>query len=259
MSVVAGGRRLSGIFPLGGQSASERVEMAGGYDVTLLGREPCGSDICTMRFERPEGYVFSPGQWFRLTLPTAQGPLAETFSHCSAPSDPYLELTTRLGASPFKRALAALEPGAAAHIVGPGGRLHIADDIERVAFLVGGVGATPVRSILRDAKARGRRFADALLLYGNRDVSCVPFLGEFEQMDDIGVRTVVVYERPPAGWDGETGFITSETVRRYVDVDDGRLFVVTGPPVMVAVMESVLDQLRIPAGQRLIERFGEGV
>ena len=231
--------------------------MAGGYDVALLGQEPCGSDIRTLRFERPEGYAFSPGQWFRLTLSTTQGPLTETFSHSSAPSDPYLELMTRMGGSPFKQALAALEPGASAHIVGPGGRLHVADNVERVAFLAGGVGITPVRSILRDAKARGRRFADALLLYGNRDASCVPFLGEFEQMDDIGVRTVAVYERPPAEWSGETGFITAETIRRHVDVDDGRLFVVTGPPTMVSVMESVLDLLGIPVGQRLIERFGE--
>ena len=231
--------------------------MAGGFDVAYLGHERCGNDIQTLRFERPEGYTFSPGQWFRLTLSTAQGPLAETFSHCSAPCDPYLELTTRMSGSPFKQALAALAPGASVHIVGPGGRLRVGEDVQRVAFLVGGIGVTPVHSILRDAKVRGRRFTDALLLFGNRDVSCVPFLGEFGQMGDIGVRTVVVYEQPPVGWEGETGFITADTVRRNVDTTDGRPFVVTGPPGMVAAMERVLDQLAVPIGQRLVERFGD--
>ena len=131
------------------------------------------------------------------------------------------------------------------------------EDVQRVAFLVGGIGVTPVHSILRDAKVRGRRFTDALLLFGNRDVSCVPFLGEFGQMGDIGVRTVVVYEQPPVGWEGETGFITADTVRRNVDTTDGRPFVVTGPPGMVAAMERVLDQLAVPIGQRLVERFGD--
>jgi ferredoxin-NADP reductase len=161
-----------------------------------------------------------------------------------------------MGTSPYKRALGALQPGAIAHITGPGGRLHLADYADRVAFLVGGVGITPVRSMLRDAAARGRRFADALLLYGNRDDSCAPFLGEFEAMGQIGVRTVVVYERPAAGWAGESGFITAETVRRHIVVTDGRPFVVTGPPVMVEAMEAVLDELDVPNEQRLVEKFG---
>ena len=232
--------------------------MSGGYDVAFLGREQCGTDISTLKFERPEAYRFRPGQWFRLTVPTPDGPLAETFSHCSAPSDPYLEMTPRLSGSAFKKALAALEPGEHAHIVGPGGRLRVADDLDRVAFLCGGVGITPVHSIMRDARARGHRFADALLLYGNRDDSCVPFLGEFEEMADAGLRVVVVYERPPAEWSGESGFITAETVRRHVDVSDGRPIVVTGPPVMVAAMERVLYELEVPVGQRLVERFGGG-
>jgi ferredoxin-NADP reductase len=191
-----------------------------------------------------------------LRLETADGSVTRPFSHSSAPSDPFIELATRLTDSPFKRALMALEPGQAVHVAGPGGRLALGDEVKRVAFLVGGVGVTPIRSILRDAVVRGRRFDDALLLYGNRDESCVPFLSEFEAMAEIGVRVVLVYEEPPAGWTGETGFITADIVRRHVDLGDGRPFVVTGPPVMVSAVELVLDELAMPAERRLIERFG---
>ncbi|HEY5539859.1 MAG TPA: FAD-dependent oxidoreductase [Coriobacteriia bacterium] len=229
--------------------------MAGGHEVAYLDRDECGSDIVTVRFEKPEGYSFTPGQWFTLRLETDAGPATETFSHSSAPSDPFIELTTRASGSPFKRALVALEPGQRVHVNGPGGRLSVGDEVQRVAFLAGGVGITPVRSILRDARVRGRRFADALLLYGNRDDSCVPFLGEFEEMAEIGLRVVVVYEQPPTGWTGEAGFITAETVRRHLDVTDGRPFVVTGPPVMVTAMERVLDELEIPAERRRVESF----
>jgi len=229
--------------------------MSGGYEVAYLMRDECGADIVTVRFEKPEGYTFKPGQWFTLRLDTEQGPVTRTFSHSSAPSDPFIELTTRASGTPFKHALMGLEPGQNVHLNGPGGRLSVGDDVERVAFLVGGVGITPVRSILRDACARGRRFDDALLLYGNRDESCVPFLGEFEAMGDIGVRTVIVYERPSEGWTGEAGFITAETVRRHLDLSDGRPFVVTGPPVMVYAMERVLDELEIAVERRRVERF----
>ena len=230
--------------------------MAGGYDVAFLARTDCGTEIATMRFERPLDYVFAPGQWFTLRLSPPDGPIAETFSHCSAPGDAYLEITTRLSASPFKRSLAALQPGEVVHIAGPGGRLSLPDSVSRVAFLIGGVGITPVRSILRDAAARGRRFDDALLLYGNRDESCVPFVDEFEAMGDIGVRVVPCYERPSEEWDGERGFVTAEMVRRHMPVGDGRPFVVTGPPPMVSAMEIVLDELAIPTAERIIERFG---
>ncbi len=229
--------------------------MAGDYEVAFLGVARCGTDIRSLRLERPSGYEFEAGQWFRLTLHTPDGPVAETFSHCSAPSDRYLELTTRMSGSPFKQALEKLVPGDRVRIAGPGGRLRVADDVGRVAFLIGGIGITPVRSVLRDAAARDRHFDDALLFYGNRDETCVPFIGEFEKMDGIGVHVVVAFEHPPRGWTGETGFITAEMVRRHMDADDGRPFVVAGPPAMVSAMEAVLDGLGVPTGRRMVERF----
>jgi len=229
--------------------------MAGAYDVAFLECERCGEDIVIARFERPSGYGYAAGQWFTLRLDTDDGLVARTFSHSSAPSDTFIELTTRISTSAFKRALDALVPGQIVHIAGPGGHLTLSDHPPEVAFLVGGVGITPVRSILRQAKAENRGFADALLVYGSRDDSCVPFRGELASMGGIGVRLVECYERPPVGWGGESGFITADVVRRHVDPDDGRPFIVTGPPDKVAAMERVLDELRVEPTRRRIERF----
>lgn len=226
------------------------------YEVRLLGRELCGADIISLRFSRPDGYVFKAGQWFTLTLETAEGRETKTFSHCSGPADEYLEMTTRLSDSAFKKALAALAVGDRVSIAGPGGRLAIADDAQRVCFLAGGVGITPIRSILRDAMHGGRTFSDALLMFGNRDDSCAPFLEEFERMASAGVRTVVVYEVPPSDWEGESGFITADMVLRHAAETDSVPFVIAGPPLMVAAMERVLDELGIPDENRHVERFG---
>lgn len=226
------------------------------HQVHILGIEPCGADIVTVRLSRPEGYTFIAGQWFTLTLSTDEGEETKTFSHCSAPSDTYLEMTTRLSGSSFKRALAILAPGDRASIAGPGGRLILPDDAHRVCFLVGGVGITPVRSMLREGMHLGREFETALLLYGNRDASCVPFLDELKRMSPLGVHATVVYENPPHDWEGETGFITAEMVRRHLEDRDSVLFFVAGPPVMVSVMERVLEDLGVPKQRRRVERFG---
>ena len=172
--------------------ASHRVE--------LLGRQMCGDAILTCRFSRPEGYSFAAGQWLRLTIETEQGPDTRTLSHSSGPEDDALEVTTRLSPSAFKVALAALEPGGFAEITGPGGRLALPAEARRMCFLVGGVGITPIRSILRHADATGSAFEDALLVYGNRDESCVPFADEFARMERIGLRTVICYEHASETW-----------------------------------------------------------
>lgn len=226
------------------------------HEVALLGKELCGDDTLTCRFSRPAGYSFRAGQWFRLFLQTAAGELAETFSHCAAPGDEWLEMTTRLTGSAFKSALAALEPGAGVTISSSGGRLAIPPDARRVAFLVGGVGITPVHSMLRDAEQTGRTFDDAVLFYANRNDRCAPFAEEFAELASIGLTTVLCFEHASESWHGERGFMTAETVRRHVDPHDGRPFLVAGPPVMVEAMERVLDELGVGQSSRIVEHFG---
>jgi ferredoxin-NADP reductase len=231
--------------------------MSPSLDVEFLGREMCGADVITARFSRPPGFAFTAGQWIVLALAKEGIRLAETFTISSAPGDDYLEITTRLSGSVYKNTLVGLTRGDSAAVTGPGGSLTLPRESARVAFLVGGVGITPVRSMLRDAYTTGRTFEDALLLYGNRDVTCVPFEAEFMAMVDRGVRTVVCYEHPPAEWAGESGFITAETVRRHLGTGETiRPFIVAGPPPMVEAMERVLDDLGVQQSNRLIERFG---
>jgi ferredoxin-NADP reductase len=226
------------------------------YQVQLIGKERCGDDVLISRFSRPEGYSFRAGQWFRLFLDTDEGEVAKTFSHCAAPADPDIEMTTRLSGSAFKRALDALEPGAVVTITSSGGRLALPSDARRVCILVGGVGITPVRSMLRDAHHTGRVFDDALLFYGNRDERCAPFAEEFSAMGEIGVRLELCFEHASDAWLGERGFITAETVRRHLDSLDDRPFLGAGPPVMVEAMECVLDELGVPESARIVEHFG---
>lgn len=224
--------------------------------VEFIGKTVCESEIATVRLTRPDGFDFRPGQWIRLTLETAEGPETKTFSLASAPADSLLELAMRLSGTPFKNAVAALSPGDRVTIKGPGGRLRPAEGASRVAFLVGGVGVTPVRSMLRHAHQNGERFEDAVIFFGDRDPDCTPYRAELESYSDVGVRVVPVYEHAPVEQHVDRGFITADIVREHLEQPESYAFLVSGPPIMVAAMSRVMDDLGIPEDMRAIESFG---
>jgi ferredoxin-NADP reductase len=213
----------------------------------------CARDTLEVGLSKPEGYTFEAGQWFRLAIDTDEGVQTKTFSHAATPSDPEIMMATRSSESPFKRALSALSVGDRVAISASGGRLSLPRDAPALLFLTGGVGVTPVRSLVMDARARGRDFDDLLILYGNRDPECAPYL---EELAATGARMVPVYEDAPDDWPGERGFISAEMVRRHMGADDGRPVIVTGPPAMVEAMMRVLDEMGIAPSRRLVERFG---
>ena len=104
------------------------------------------------------------------------------------------------------------------------------EGVTRVGFLVGGVGITPARSIIRDAVQRGTGL-DVLAFYGNLDQSCIPFKAEFDgyEAEAATIRFVHVLQAPLPGWTGEEGLITAGLVRRHCDPLDGRYWISAGP------------------------------
>lgn len=225
--------------------------------MAVIGTKARCPDVLSVRFERPEGYRFVAGQYLALTLQTAEGAQTKPFSHSSAVGDSYLEITTRLSGSAFKNTLAALRSGDRVWIAGPAGRLTLPPDERRVAFLVGGVGITPVISMLRSWDPATA--PEAVLFYGNREPECIPFVHEIAALEGERLTVVHVVESSAGSWEGERGLITPDIVRRYVDPADGWLFIVAGPPVMVSAMEACLVALEVPASRALIERFGPPV
>jgi ferredoxin-NADP reductase len=226
------------------------------YEVAFEGMIETAPGTGTFRFAKPAGYTFVPGQFLSLTLSTREGEQTKHFTHDEAPGDPYLEITTRLSGSAFKDALLALCPREFVGITGPRGRMTLPPGAAKVAFLVGGVGVTPARSIIRDAMARQTGLVIALF-YGNLNESSIPFGDEFDADARAlpTVKVVHVLAEPGPEWTGERGFITADIVRRHVDPLDGWHWVVTGPPGMIAAMQAVVRELGIPAERVSTESF----
>ena len=227
------------------------------YETTLQRRLIRCGDTGVFRFGRPFGWSARAGQWFRLTLETAEGQQTKTFSDAAAPDELEIEMATRLTGSAFKNALEALVPGDRVTIAGPGGNLVAPEGATRVAFLMGGVGIAPARAIIRDRIRRADDSAKLCLFYGTMDDTCSVFLDEFE---DHAARLpwfklVAVVAQPSPEWRGETGFITADKVRRHIEPDEGWHFLIAGPPPMIEPMRAVLDDLGIGKDRATFEAF----
>ena len=137
------------------------------YTATLLEQIQRTAGTASFRFTRSSEYRFQAGQSLWITVPSTKSPLEHQFSHADSPTENHVELTTRLTGSPFKNALEALSPGDHVTIRGPYGRFLFRPEETGVAFLVGGVGITPVRSMLRylaDTGGAGRAERQELVL-----------------------------------------------------------------------------------------------
>jgi glycine betaine catabolism B len=227
----------------------------------LLEKIGRGPGTASYRFSRPSEYSFTAGQWFTITIASAEGPLDHHFSHADSPTESFIELTTRLTGSPFKSALDALEPGAEVEIMGPYGSFMLDYANPKIAFLTGGIGITPVRSMFRylaDTGSRGRSQNQHLVIfYGSMTEDGIAYLDEFNafERDVPRLRIVHVITNPSADWKGYSGFITADIVRAELDDPSAWTYYIVGPPPMITAMQKVMDELAIPRKQQVIESF----
>ena len=75
-------------------------------------------------------------------------------------------------------------------------------------LIAGGVGITPMMSMIRTLADRGDK-RPVILLYGSKDWESITFREELEALKArLDLTVVHVLANPPADWTGEQGFIT---------------------------------------------------
>jgi ferredoxin-NADP reductase len=200
----------------------------------------------TLRMEKPEDFDFKPGQWGYFTIQAETGSVSRALSFSSSPTEPHLEFTKRMSGSDFCESLEEIRTGDRLSFTGPMGNLVYEGGLPKVTFLAGGIGITPIRSILKNAidrKITGEKY----LIYGNLNIEEAAFSEEIRQWEeaDHGLKVIHVLLDPHEGWDGFSGFIDSAIIEASVPDLPRQTFYVSGPPPMVKAVTSHLDDLGI--------------
>jgi ferredoxin-NADP reductase len=202
---------------------------------------------------------FIAGQYLQLTLahpsPDSRG-VVRSLTIASAPSEPLLQLTTRIGPTPstFKQALGRLQPGDLVPATGPYGRFVYTDLRTPAVFIAGGIGITPFRSMLAELAGRDSR-PTTTLLYSSSSPN-LPFRAFLDALTPVwpGLRLAYTLTRPTSGWDGPIGRIDASFIGRHVPDLANALFFVCGPSAFIDGVVGALDQLGVAAAR--IQREG---
>ncbi|MBU0675086.1 MAG: FAD-dependent oxidoreductase [Proteobacteria bacterium] len=195
------------------------------------------------RFSRPAGFSFAPGQYMIVNL-------AEDLVHPLSLSDTpdqkgFIEFTKRMTSSAFCRKLQDLTAGDQIKVKGPIGRFTLDGADKSLVFLAGGIGITPIRSILRTLAARQDPPENTVLIYGNVNGADIAFRSDLEEISLPGYRVVHVLTDPEGVPGASQGFISSEVIGREAMDLKSATFMVSGPPVMVEAMKKNLAGLDI--------------
>lgn len=223
--------------------------------LTFIRKEQVADGTWTFYFEKPADFTYEAGQYVALVLPRlvgadTRGPV-RSLSICSAPYETELAFTVRLTESGFKQALASLEPGEGAQATKPIGHFTLshAGDGKRVVFLVGGIGITPVRSILKQAEhEKSERFFD--LFYSNRMKKDAAFHDELKVLALAHYRYIPTFSQetlPCADGSEERGYICRAMLEKYLSLDEIResWYYLVGAPAFIEAMEKLLVELGV--------------
>ncbi|MEO6847213.1 MAG: FAD-dependent oxidoreductase [Chthoniobacterales bacterium] len=221
------------------------------YLVKLKYRFPVAERTMAFQFEKPADFVFRPGQWTDITLLNPSQTDAEGnvrgFSIASAPEDDLLMVATRMRDTAFKRELAKVPMDTEVKITAPGGSLTLHNNPARTAvFLAGGIGVTPIRSILLHA-ARQRLPHRIVFFFSNRRPEDAPFLDELDALQKENknytfVPTMTQIANSSCQWSGETGKIDKEMLARHLVAAKSPIYYVVGPPGMVSGLQKMLNE-----------------
>lgn len=207
------------------------------------------------------GMRFQPGQFAWLTF--GRSPFSETehpfsFSSSAQQSNPITFTIKELG--DFTSTVKDLPVGQRIYVDGPFGIFSIDHypDASSFVLIAGGIGITPMMSMLRTAAERGDR-RPLLLIYAVDTWEGATFREEIEELTrQLTLRVVYVLQTPPEGWQGESGYVTKEILARYLpqsrESDDFEVFLCGPQPFMNAV-EQALAQLEVFIGNIHAERF----
>lgn len=204
------------------------------------------------KLNRP--FAYKPGQYMEWTVahknPDNRGN-RRYFTLASSPTEKDLRLGIKFypKGSTYKQALGMSGPNdiiVASQLAGD--FVLPTNPQEKLAFIAGGIGVTPFRSMIKYLTDINEK-RSIIMLYSNNTVKDIAYTDVFNDAEKkLGIKTVYTLTDPksvPTNWKGETGFVNAKMIQKYVPDYAERAFYLSGPQVAVSAFEKALQELGV--------------
>lgn len=222
------------------------------------------ADAVEFVFTPGQKLAYQPGQYMEWTLPhldTDKRGSRRYFTLASSPTEPNIRLGVKFykQSSSYKKALLAMDsdtPIVAAQIAGD--FTLPKDPNQKLAFIAGGIGVTPFRSMVKYLLDTGDN-RSVSMLYSARNAQDVAYKELLEEArQKIEIRTT--YALTDTGTNlpdsySIAGFITKQTIEEQIPDCLERTFYISGTHSMVTSMQDILVGLGVSKGHIKVDYF----
>jgi len=225
----------------------------------LIERIKRTSEVESFRFSVPEPINFMPGQFAKVIFEPGQADNRESNKYISFSSSPlksYIEITKKISDSKFSKGLTNLKINDEVIIEAPFGRCVFKDEYKEIAFLIGGIGITPVISIIEYIVEK-KLDTNIVLFYSNR-LENFAFKKELDAWHSRFDNLKVIYtvtDCQPRDFKCISGRMTKELLAASIDSWQERMFFIFGPPNMVKAMDNLCKEARCNEDMVKMESF----
>ncbi len=238
------------------------VSPKGKFALTLLRIEQAANGAYDFIFRPDRRLAFEPGQYLEWTLgfPHADNRgNRRQFTIASAPTEEEVRLGVRFypRSSTFKRALGEMRPGDTIFAAQLAGSFVLPrNEKTKLAFIAGGIGITPFRSMLQYLIDTGQT-RPIVMFYGNPTPSHAAYSDVLAAAGrELGIRTVYTFEKDaPEAPHIYTGLIDAALIKHELPDFMERTFYISGPQLMVASVERSLHKLGVPRSRIKMDFF----
>lgn len=212
------------------------------------------NDVIDLLISKPSDFDFKPGQYAAVTIEQPKEIYADKplrlLSIVSHPDEKHLRFMMKTSHSSFKRNCKDLNVGDKVIIVGPMGDTILPNTEKPLVFLVGGIGITPVFSMMQELNKRKYQ-APVLLIYSNKTKDTAIGLDYFERLALPHYKLINVFTA-----EGKKKRIDGHLLEKHIKNYNEHIYYIIGGQLFLESMKNILQQKGVSASNIKADNFG---